>query len=274
MGHKRLAVLTAVYNDQEGLEVTLGSLPADCEMDLFVVDDGSSPPIQLPPSYTESLSSQKVGVFLVRLEKNGGAAKARNVGLARIWERGYEYVAILDAGDIALPGRFSKPVEFLDKNPEYALVGGQLRFLATDGHEVPEPLPLDFDSIVRGMHARVCFSHSAVTFRADVLREIGGYREDFEAAHDYELFWRIIRRGYKVANLPDVLVEYRLNPRGITVRKRRRQIVNKLRVMLSNFDPRVPESYLGVIKQLSLLALPFPWVWRIKRMLPKRPGWL
>jgi GT2 family glycosyltransferase len=264
-----IAVLTAVYRDQEGLNRTLATLPDEpVELDIFVVDDGSDPPIYLP-----LIDKPNVRVKLIRLKENRGAAAARNVGLKEILTRGYKYVAVLDAGDIALPGRFSKTIDFLESHPDHAFVGGQIRFFSPLG-EVAEALPTTFEAIRRAMHARVCFSHSAVTFRAEVLRQVGGYDERFVVAHDYELFWRILRSGYKAANLPEVIVQYYLDPKGLTVRKRRKQILNKLRVMWINFDPFLPESYLGIVKHSLLLAVPFPWVWRIKQLFKKRPGWL
>jgi len=267
-----LAVITAVHNDQDGLERTLGALPDDgIAYDLYIVDDGSQPPIRLAKE-KENLPGE---VFLIRLENNRGAAAARNRALQEIFKKNYEYAAILDAGDIALPGRFRKTVEFLRTHPDYGLVGGQGEFLDLDGRPVfSERLPLEHKALVRAMHAKVCFLHSSVTFRVAALREVGGYREDFLAAHDYELFWRVIRKGYKVANLPDVTIRYYFNPKGITMKRRKMQIRNKIRVMLWNFDPLVKESYLGIIKHSLLFLVPFSWVWAIKRLVPKRPDWL
>lgn len=83
-----------------------------------------------------------------------------------------------------------------------------------------------------------CFSHSTVTFRVDVLKELGGYNERFVVARENELIWRIIRRGYKVANLPEVLVEYHLSVTGLTKAKRRKQILNKLLLLCAHILPK------------------------------------
>lgn len=265
----RLAILTAVFRDSEGLARTLLNLPDDASgADIYVVDDGSIPPVVL----SEGIRSD-VSIRLLRLEKNSGAAAARNAGLREILSGDYEYVAVLDAGDVALPGRFSQTVEFLDRHREYGLVGGQARFVTPSG-EIGESFPTRHEDIKRVMHARACFIHSTVTFRADVLRKLGGYNEEFVAAHDYELIWRVIRAGYKVANLDEVLVEYFLDPRGVTVTRRRKQIFNRMMVMLANFDPWIIESYLGIAKNLLLLILPFRWVWQAKQVFRKRPKWL
>jgi len=264
-----LAVVTSVYKNQEGLDRTLRTLPNDgIAYDLYVVDDGSHPPIRL----TEARVPGKV--FLIRLERNKGAAAARNRALQEIFKKNYSYVAILDAGDIALPGRFRKTVEFLQVHPDYGLVGGQAEFLDPFGRLVGfEKFPLKHDALVRAMRVR-CLTHSSVTLRVATLREVGGYREDFLAAHDYELFWRIIRSGYKLATLPDVIVRCYINPKGITIRRRKLQKLNLLRVMLHNFDPLVKESYLGLVKHSLLFFVPFSWALTIKRLVSQRPDWL
>jgi len=265
----RLAILTAVFRDSEGLARTLLNLPDDASgADIYIVDDGSIPPVVLPEGIRVDVS-----IRVLRLGKNSGAAVARNAGLKEILSRDYEYVAVLDAGDVALPGRFSKTVAFLDEHREYGLVGGQARFVTPSG-EIGEFFPTRYEDIRRVMHARGCFNHSTVTFRADVLRKLGGYNEKFVVAHDYELIWRVIRAGYKVANIDETLVDYFLDPRGLTVTKRRKQISNRMRIMLANFDPWVVESYWGILKNLLLLVLPFHWVWRVKQVFRKRPEWL
>ncbi|GLV47211.1 glycosyl transferase [Thermus sp. LT1-2-5] len=264
----RIAVLIPVYKDQAGLEKSLSTLPAEVPLDIVVVDDGSQPPIQLP-----NLPGEHKG-YLLRLEQNVGIERALNYGLNWILERGYEYVARLDAGDVSLPGRFLHQMEFLDKNPEYALVGGQVEFVDDEGREVfRERFPTKYEDIRRIMHARSCFIHPAVMFRASVLREVGLYSEAYEAAEDFELFFRITRR-YPVANLERVVLRCHVNPRGISLTKRRKQVWSRLRIMVRYFDPWVRESWLGLVKNALLLVVPVPWVRWLKQRLEGRRGWL
>ncbi len=265
---RKIALLIPVYNDQEGLERTLSSLPVEVPLDVMVVDDGSSPSIRLP-----GLPSPHRG-FLLRLDKNRGIEHALNHGLTWILERGYQYVARLDAGDIALPSRFAKQLTFLEEHPEYALVGGQVRFVDREGREIfRERFPMHHDDIRRIMHARSCFIHPAVMMRAEVLREVGLYSDRFKAAEDYELFFRITRR-FKVANLEEYVALCEVNPRGISLSKRRRQVLSRLKVMLLYFDPFLKESWLGLVKNTVLLFLPVPWIQKLKRLLENWRGWL
>ncbi|MDW8357173.1 glycosyltransferase [Thermus sp.] len=268
MAERKVALLIPVYNDQEGLEETLAHLPGEIPLDVVVVDDGSQPPItlpQLPPPHR---------AFLLRLDGNRGITGALNEGLRFVLARGYPYVARLEARDVALPGRFAKQLRFLEEHPEYALVGGQARFVDPTGRETHrERFPTEDGEIRRVMHARNPFLHPAVTLRTEALRAVGLYSERYPAAEDYELFFRLVK-GFKVANLDEPVVEVLVNPEGISGKKRRRQLLTRLRILLENFDPGLKESWLGLLKNGALFFTPTPLVGWLKRRLPGRRGWL
>jgi glycosyltransferase involved in cell wall biosynthesis len=265
---RKIALLIPVYNDREGLRRTLEGLPREVPLDVVVVDDGSDPPLsfpEVPPPHR---------AFLVRLERNRGIVGALNEGLRFILERGYPYVARLDAGDVALPGRFSAQLRFLEEHPDHALVGGQVRFVDMEGRETHhEAFPTEDGAIRRAMRGRNVFIHPAVMIRAQALREAGPYREGYSAGEDYEIFFRLMRR-YRVANLGEEVVVCQVNPKGISRQRRRAQLLSRLRVQLENFDPRLKESWLGVAKTLALLLTPWSVVQGLKRRLPGRSGWL
>jgi len=251
--------LIPVYSDPEGLGASLATLPAEVPLDVVVVDDGSDPPLPLP------LVSAPHRVHLLRLPQNQGIARALNYGLEWILSQGYPYLARLDAGDTALPGRFAGQLAFLKTHPNHALVGGQAEFVDGGGRRLyRERLPQSYAELRRAMHLRNCFIHPAVMIRTSVLRELGPYRTDFPAAEDYELFFRVVRR-HPSANLPSVVVRVRHNPRGISARYRRQQLFSRLRVQLAYFDPGLPESYLGLLQTLGLMLVPAPAVWALKR---------
>ncbi len=261
----RIALLIPVYNNQKGLAISLSSIQDEI-VDIIVVDDGSEVPIQI------SADLLHANINLIRLEKNQGITSALNEGLRYILDKGYKYLARLDAGDIVLPVRFLKQFTFLEKNPNYALVGGQVKFVDPNGQELwKERFPTKYEDIKRIMHSRNCFIHPAVMMRTDVLRELGGYSADYPAAEDYELFMRIVKR-YSVANLDEVVLVCEVNPFSISIQKRRRQVLSRLKVMLRYFDPAIKESYLGILKNVFLLTLPYSFVITIKKTFFEKRG--
>ena len=52
------------------------------------------------------------------------------------------------------------------------------------------------------------FVHGCTLFRSGIARGLGGYREEFPSAQDYDFFWRLSDAGGAV-NLPEPLYHYR-----------------------------------------------------------------
>lgn len=242
----RLAVLMPVHRDQEGLERSLASLMRDgAGFDIVVVDDGSRPPLSVPGSFRSRTT-------LLRLDTNLGITGALNAGLGHIAAAGYEYVARLDAGDLSLPGRMAAQMAFLDAHPDHAMVGCAANWVDLKGSLLYIFRPPEADhNLRRFQHYRVGFMHSAVMLRVAALDECGFYDDRYNGAEDYELFVRLSRR-HRIANLPDVYIDYEINPRSLSSRRFRQGIV-RLRVQMHWFDPWSVHAYLGVARNVVLL---------------------
>lgn len=274
----KVAFLIPVYEDQDRLDRTLKSLGplkeeasvANAQCALVIVDDGSR--------YRLAIPKQVGGVPVVslRINSNVGITKALNHGLAWIIEEGgFDYVSRIDAGDKYVPGRLLKQIVFLEDHGDFALVGGQAKFVDANGAEVfAERRVLDDSEIRRVMHIRSCFVHAAMMLRISALRDVGLYDASYKVAQDYELTFRIARK-YRVQNLGCVVVESHVYSDGISSRKRRLQIVTRIRIMLKYFRYNCLAAYVGVTKSVVLLVVPAVFVRACKRRLgAMRPSWL
>jgi GT2 family glycosyltransferase len=245
-----LAVLIPFCGSLDDLHKSLLSLAQETQPhDVVIVDDGNSSPLSIPPDWHP-------GVAVVRHERNRGITAALNTGLEYILRAGYSYVARMDAGDCNVCGRLEKQVAFLEKTPECKLVGGHAVFVAEDGR----PLftftpPSQSQEIYRALHRKNCFCHPTVMFRSDVFAEVGEYRDMYPAAEDYDLFFRIAKR-FSTANIPEVLVEYKVSRASISSRRRREQVMSRLRIVFAHFDPMLRQSYMGAIEALISMILP------------------
>lgn len=259
---KKLAVLIPVYNDSKGLEITLDALIKQANaLDIWVVDDGSDIPIQLPKS------DRSNNIYLLRTPHNLGIVGALNTGLRRILQEEYPYIARLDAGDISLPGRFTKQLALFQSNPKLGLVGTYAEFVDLDGRLLYIWRPPTNPVLLRKfMHLQNPFVHSSVMYTSEAIRTVGFYSEQYPASEDYELFFRIARH-FEVAMIGDILMRCDLNPRGLSVRKRSAQMRSALSVRLRNFDPMVIESYKGLVRGAISSILPLDWVNAIKRQM-------
>ena len=207
----RVTVLMPVYNGEkhvaEAVESILGQTFRDFEF--LIIDDGST-----------DRSAQIIGSFAdprIRLlpnETNSGLIFSLNRGMEAA--RG-EYVARMDCDDISLPERLARQVAFLDAHPEIGICGSWFRkFGAVNGKTVR--WSTDPDSIRCGLLFDSMVGHPTVMLR----RELTGdsslcYDPAFKDAEDYDLWVRAAERC-ELANLGEVLLQYRVHPGQITQR--------------------------------------------------------
>jgi glycosyltransferase involved in cell wall biosynthesis len=183
---------------------------------LICVDDGSTDESR---RILEELARGDSRLRVVS-RKNTGPAGARNEALALARA---PLVAIMDADDISLPGRLAAQAEFLRLRPDVVCVGSRILVIDQDGDPVNlYPLPLTHDEI-DDRHVKLGqgggIMHSAAMMRTSTLRLARGYRSQFEPAEDLDLWLRIAELG-RLANLEEVVVQYRLNPNGLSHTRR------------------------------------------------------
>lgn len=154
---------------------------------------------------------------IVALEQNVGLGKALNAGLQQCR---HEWVFRMDTDDIATPDRFQKQMDFMQKNSDIVLFGGQvLEFDENQGQaDTLKAVPLEDDKIKQFSQKRNPFNHMTVAYKKDIILKLGGYQHHL-FMEDYNLWLRVIGAGYKVANLSDVLVYARVG-NGMHARRR------------------------------------------------------
>jgi glycosyltransferase involved in cell wall biosynthesis len=260
----RLAVLIPVFNDHIGLERSLASLAEDgARFDVFVVDDGSNPPIKIPPDLPYQ-------VHLIRQEPNQGITAALNAGLAQIVTGGYEYIARLDACDLSLPGRFAAQLDFLDNHPDHAVVGTATRRVDTRGNFLfyTRP-PVEHDAIMRSLRYRASITHASAMMRTQAVDACNCYRNLFPGGEDYDLWMRLGKR-YRLANLNEVFLIVEVRQGSITAR-RQQLVLSRLRLLATHFDSWSPHSYLGVLANVVSLLTPRTLALRLRQRSWKDP---
>lgn len=198
MAAPRVTAIITVYNEQDLILRAIDSLLVQTltDIEILVIDDGSS---DNTPVVLASISDPRVRV--IRGERMG---RAKALQLACEKAQG-DYIANLDADDIAYPERLAKQVAFLDANPDHAWVGcGEERRDSQRNEHVQRVYPLTNSEIRRQCSKCIPYTHSGITFRRSLISEGINYDPNQPYLIDFEFFLRVARR-YKVANLPDVL---------------------------------------------------------------------
>lgn len=265
----RVVVLLAAYNASKTIREAVTSLLSNTlAADILVIDDCSPEPVA--DVLADLVAAHPGRLRVMRMAKNSNQAACFNSALHEVVGHGYEFVAVMDADDVALPDRFARQVAFLDANPEVGAVG---TWMQTFDETTLEPVyvhrhPTDDEGIRRAMCFNSAMVHPSAMVRAEVFRLMGGYNPAIQAALDYEL-WRRIQTRWKLANLPEVLLRYRLSSQGQTMAGRRKQLAARLKVQLLYFRPGEWRSWAGVAMTAAFFLVPLRAVIAVKAVLWK-----
>ena len=244
------------------------SIADDDPADIVVVDDGSEDPPEAGQIRGWVHGEREVRLHV--LPANLGIEAALNVGLDIIVGAGYEFVARLDCGDCNVGRRFAAQVEFLDANPQILLVGAAAQFVDPGGKSLfVRRMPTTHSEIARFMRSNSAFMHPAVMFRTKALKRVGHYPTTFPAAEDYAFFWRFLEVG-EVANLPQVLITYEVDPGSISRSKRSVQLRSRLQVQALHNDGSW-RARAGMVRTRALLLVPVKFIDAVKARLYGQP---
>ena len=177
-----------------------------------------------------------------------------------------DFIAMLDADDIAEPTRLAKQLEFLRTHPDVGVLGSQLTIIDEDGAQIgTRSYPTEHDAIVRAMARYNSIAQPSVMARRHVLFDAGCYQyRDFPVNEDYELWSRLAARGVRLANHPEALIRYRVHQSGTKAmmlkRMLRATIDVKDKFWREHMDLRARARYWS---EHALLALPASVVLRL-----------
>ncbi len=135
-------------------------------------------------------------IQVLPMPNSRGLARARNHAIDRAVG---DYIALLNADDIALPDRFEKQLTFLiDCGAD--LAGSHYRLIDADGNVIgDQKVPTDQEGIRSSFCVFNPIANSTVFARAAVLKE-DRFVESLRWVEDYELWIRLARRGRVLRN--------------------------------------------------------------------------
>ena len=122
----------------------------------------------------------------------------------------YDYIARMDSDDIAKPERFAKQFQYLKQHPETALLGTWITEFSKDENkpDTLTELPCTHQEILKYAKKRNTFRHMTMVLKKEAVIKAGNYR-DFLWFEDYDLWVRMLQKGYIAANIPEYLVNVR-----------------------------------------------------------------
>ena len=204
----RIVAVVTAYNSAETIGRALESIfqqtrTADA---VIVVDDGSG---------DDTLDRVRpFGDVRVVARLNGGAAAARNSGIAAALAERADWIAFLDGDDRWLPEKLAYVEQAAHTYPESAVLYSSV--LAVEGHEVEERSGSDAD--VLGVEEMLAgcpiLTPSCAVLNVAALAHVGGFNERRRDGEDWEFWLRLSEHG-PLRRMRGPLTVYYIHEKGI-----------------------------------------------------------
>lgn len=246
----RVSILMAVYNGERYLCDSVQSLldQTFADFELIIVDDGSTDDT---PTLLRELGDPRV--VHLRNDRNIGLARSLNraIGTAR-----GELVARHDADDVACPDRLQVQVNFLDRHPAVAFVGGGIERIGPAGEPLSPASGTESDP--NWLRWRLLFSnpfaHASVMWRREqVSLVVGGYDPEIGYGQDYD-FWVRIADRLEIGCVSQVVARIREHPGAVTAVRRAEQDATVARVSCSQLRKWLPECEPQVLEAVHAIG--------------------
>lgn len=221
----KVTVLMPVYNGEGFLREAIDSILAQSFVDfeLLVIDDGST---DASAGIVASYTDQRLR--LVRNASNIGLIDTLNLGIELA--RG-EYILRMDCDDVSLPERLQKQVDFMERFPEVGVCGVWYLEFGPNLRRVTR-CAADHESIRCGTLFNPVVGHPSVILRRQLLLEHDlRYDRSFRHAEDYHLWARSLEHC-RFANIPEVLLHYRVHHGQVTAQHALEQMESAGKVRL------------------------------------------
>ena len=218
----KLSVIMSIYKNDitKYVELAVESVLSQTykDFDFYIQYDGQvSPEVDV---YLSRLRDDRV--IIHRRAENKGLAYSLNELLAIVIPQGYEYIARMDADDICLPDRFEKQLEYLETHHDIDCLGGAINEIDENGDDRNKIIyyPSHPDKARLFFSKRNPVAHPTVMMRRSMFDKAGCYYPmDFVRNEDTMLWYKAYMGGAKIANLPDVLLNFRMTETMFTQRR-------------------------------------------------------
>lgn len=207
-----VSVITPTFNSANFIEETIKSVLSQTypNWEMIIVDDCSG-------DDTEEVVSQYVRedtrIKYIRLEKNSGAAVARNKAMG---EAEGEYMAFLDSDDIWTAEKLSEQLSFMQEH--------NVSFSCTDYEQISESgekIGRIIKTLPKANYNRILLDcpvgNSTVMYS---VKELGKFEvPNIRKRNDDALWLQILKKTQYIYGLNQVLVQYRIRNNSISSNK-------------------------------------------------------
>lgn len=208
-----VSVILPAYNCEKFIGKAIQSVLQQTftDFELIIINDGSTDNTE---SIIHEFDDQRIVYF--RNSNNQGLVYTLNTAVSHA---NGKYIARMDADDICLRERLAKQKTFLDQNEDITVVASIIEFI-NEQEEKTGIWELDRQTITpaqirRAILKQNCIAHPTVMIRSEIIKQLK-YKEYQKNIEDYDLWLRLLNRGYKITKLDEPLLLYRIHDTSVT----------------------------------------------------------
>jgi glycosyltransferase involved in cell wall biosynthesis len=206
-----ISIVTPAYNAARFIEATIASVKAQTypSWEMIVVDDCSQDDTC---SNVAKFMAHDPRIKLVRQEKNGGPAAARNAALEAA---NGKYIAFLDSDDLWLPAKLEMQLAFMrDSGAAISFTG--YRRISEAGNTTGRLINIPKELSYRELLKNTAIATSTVVIDRE---RTGPFRMTKTYYDDYALWLELLKRGFVAHGLQQDLMRYRIVGESVSRRK-------------------------------------------------------
>jgi len=200
-----ISVVMAVYNGEKYLNSAIRSVINQTfkNFEFIIIDDCSN-----DKTYTIIKKFNDNRIIYKKNDINIGQTPSLNKGV--ILSKG-KYIARIDADDLFIENKLELQYNFLENNPQFSGCGTQCKSIDENGKIYSNRLfPANEKDLVFRSFFQSPINHVSVMIRKNDLIDVGIYNEKFPICADFELWSRMIIKGYRFVNLNENLTMWRI----------------------------------------------------------------
>ena len=194
----------AFRTPEEFLRQMIDSLLAQTYRNWELCIANGSPGDEIMSSVLKEYTDRDRRIRVIDLTENKGIAGNTNAALQMAEG---EFVGLLDHDDLLAPNALYEIAKALVKDRQLDAVYTDEDKVTTDLSEHFQPhLKPDFNLDLLRSNNYIC--HFFVV-RRSIIEKVGGFRQEFDGAQDYDFIFRCIETAGKVGHIPEILYHWR-----------------------------------------------------------------
>lgn len=203
-----ISVIMSVYNDEKYIHDSINSIinQSYSNIEFLIIDDNSS---DNSAGIISDYSKKDSRILYFKNEHNKGLTENLNYLISKCSGK---YIARMDADDISSNNRLKIQTSYLESHPNIDVLGGAVQeFDDFNNLFSIRTYPTNPSDVKKQIAISSPLCHPTVVFRKRIFDNGIRYNKKYKTTQDLDLWFKLITLGYKIANISDVVLKFRLN---------------------------------------------------------------